>query len=64
MKIIVKYFHPNRVEITERETTTNEIEGIKAWGESVGARFHKTKSGEYAMSYNRITYLFPKECAK
>lgn len=59
MKIITKHFCPNRVEITERRTTTNEIESIKEWGKSVGARFHKTKSGEDAMSYNRITYVFP-----
>lgn len=59
MKIITKYFYQNRVEITERRTTTNEIENIKEWGKSVGARFHKTKSGENAMSYNRITYVFP-----
>lgn len=61
MKIITKYFYPNRVEITERRTTTNEVESIKEWGKSVCARFYKTKRGEDAMSYNRITYVFPRE---
>lgn len=64
MKIITKYFYPNRVEITERRTTTNEVESIKEWGKSVCARFYKTKRGEDAMSYNRITYVFPREWNK